>query len=275
MVTLARLVLSLAAALALAGHPATADNRLAASHDAGRLLSRVVLPPGAQRLREPPPGVRRVPFQLPMGAKRVDRYRFWRVAEPLGSVRRFERTHRPRGSQRSGSGYASGGTVFSAYPPQPGRTSDRWLAVTLVALPDGSTGVKADAQEIWIVPRPSTEVIPAGVREIDVRSPGLLLRVSDRAKVTRIIRWFDRLPTVQPGIFHCPMLVQGPTIHLVFHDAAGVLARASFAADSVGHSLVSTPCTPISFSIRGHRQTPLVGGRFLLRVQRLVATKLR
>lgn len=275
MATLAHFVLSLAAALALTGHPATTSNRLAAARDAERLLSNVVLPPDAQRLTDPPPGVHRTPFQVPTGAQRVDRYRFWRVSEPLGAVMRFARTHRPRGAQRSGSGYESGGTVFFAYPAQAGRTSGRWLAVTMVELPDGSTGVKADAQEIWIVPRPATEAVPAGIREIEIRSPHRLLRVTDRAKVTRIIRWFDRLPTVQPGIFNCPMLIEGPKIRLVFRGARGILARASFAADSAGHSLVSTRCTPISLSVRGQRETPLVGGRFLLRVQHLVAAKLR
>jgi hypothetical protein len=121
-----------------------------------------------------------------MGAKRVDRYRFWRVSEPLASVEAFVRAHRPRGSQKAGSGYESGGTAFFAYPAQPGRTSNRWLAVTMAALPDGSTGVKADAQEIWIVPRAATEVVPGGVRETAVVGGSFLLRV--RRLVGRILR---------------------------------------------------------------------------------------
>jgi len=273
MATLARLVLSLAAALALTGHPATTGNRLSALRDADGLLNRVVLPPDATRLTEPPRGLRRTPFQVPAGARRVDRYRFWRVDAPLGSVMTFVRTHRPHGSQRPG--YASGGTTYFAYPAQPGRTSERWVAVTMVASGDESTVVKVDAQEIWIVPRPGTEVVPTGVHAVELRLPGRVFRLTDRSKVARVARWFDRLPTVQPGLFHCPMLVRGPEIDLLFRGARGVLARASFAADSVGHSLVSTQCTPIAFSIDGRRETPLVGGRFVFRVMRLVAAKSR
>jgi hypothetical protein len=37
-----------------------------------------------------------------------------------------------------------------------------------------------------------------------------------------------------------------------------------------GGGLDSTSCTPIEFTIDGHPQTPLVGGRFFSRVERLL-----
>ena len=172
------------------------------------------------------------------------------------------------------SGYGTGETVFFAFPGQPERTSYRGLGVMLVALPDGSTGVKADAQEVWIVPRSPGEVVPAGVREIDVHAPNGLVRVTDREKLGRIIRWLDALPTVQPEILNCPEMVYGPTLALSFRGAGAVLARARFPIDSPDGSLFSTECDAIEFSVRARRETPLVGRRFLLKVQRLLKTSL-
>ena len=99
--------------------------------------------------------------------------------------------------------------------------------------------------------------------------------MTERAKVMRIVRWFDRLPTIRPGVFACPGFVQGPTIGVVFREAdAGIVARARYAADTVSHSLVSTQCDAISLSVDGAREKPLVGGRFLVRVQRLLGVRL-
>jgi len=36
---------------------------------------------------------------------------------------------------------------------------------------------------------------------------------------------------------------------------------------------ISGPCNPIDFSIRGHRQTVLIGGNFLKQVQRLLGVR--
>jgi hypothetical protein len=134
-------------------------------------------------------------------------------------------------------------------------------------MPDGSTALGADAQEIWIVPRPPTEVVPRGVSEIDGS-----VRVTNRGRVARIVRWFNRLPTVQPGTTFCraqPMPAMSATLD--FRSANGhLLAKARFTTFAPDFSLFSTQCNPISFSIHGRRQTSLIGGRFLLRVQRLV-----
>jgi hypothetical protein len=116
--------------------------------------------------------------------------------------------------------------------------------------------------------------IPPGIREIDVRSPSGLVRVTDPAKVDRIVRWFDRLPTVRPGVFYCPMLVNGPQITLTFRNADGVLARARYAADSSNHSLVSRQCDPISYRVLSRSRRALIGGHFLQRVQRLIGEQL-
>lgn len=116
--------------------------------------------------------------------------------------------------------------------------------------------------------------LPPGIREIDVRSPSGLVSVTSAEKVDRIVRWFDRLPTVRPGTFYCPLLINGPTITLTFRSANGAVARARYAADSPDGGLVSSQCDPISYSIGGRSRKALVGGRFLQRVQRLLGERL-
>ena len=276
-----------AAALSVVGAQAWAHdagyggNKIAAQRDAKRLLSQVVLPAGAQSLAAEPSGdggLLRGPFQIPAG-KLVDRDQLWQVSKPLDSVIAFVKAHPPQdapktgpgGGSVGGPGYPSNKTLIFALPGISGRVSNRWLDITLVALPDGTTGVRADAQEIWIVPRPRTEVVPRGVREI-----GGSVHVVKKANVARIIRWFNRLPTVQPGVVHCPIAaLPSTTLTLSFRSASGAaLARASFGIRGPGNGLISTRCNPIAFSIRGKRRTPLIGGHFLLRVERLLGTPL-
>lgn len=272
-----------AAALAAGAPPTTAGNRAAARRDVHRLLRLVVLPAGAHRLASPPGhahGLLGGPFQVP-GGKLVDHARLWRVDEPFASVVDFVRTHPPRGTQKGGPGSGSVGgphypqneTVLFTFPQRPGRISFRWLNVTLVALPDGSTGVRADAQDIWVVTRPLRERVPDGVREIDVDAH----RVTSPARVAKIARWFDALPIVQPdAAFSCPALVYGPVVRLAFRTAAGaLLAGARMPLRLMTGSLLSTPCSSIRFRIGGHEEPALVGGRFLLRVERLLGVRLR
>lgn len=273
-------MVALLLAVALA-HPTAAANRALAQRDTLALLQRVALPAGREQLAGAPGGAGGLlgrPFQVP-GGELVQRHRLWRVEDPLDSVIAFAGTHAPRGSRRDGSGSAGGlgapanETLTFSFPANAGRISLRWLSVTMVALPDGSTGVRADAQDIWIVPRPASEVVPAGVSEVDVGAH----RVTAAGKVATIVRWFDALPTVQPDSnFSCPALVAGPKIRLAFRGAGGLLAWATFGANTIHHSLVSTPCTPISFSTQGQVEFPeLVGGRFFPRVERLLGVKLR
>jgi len=280
------MVAALLLAVALA-HPTTAANRAEARRDAAALLGRVVLPSGARRLAHAPGhagGLLGRAFQMPAG-ELVDRHRLWRADEPLRSVVAFVETHPPRGAQRQGSGSGSSGgpgvpdnkTFVFSLPGRPGRISSRWLDVTLVALPDGSTGVRADAQDVWIVTRPPSGVVPLGVREIDVGSAGTSHRVTRPRAVATIVRWFDALPIVQPGgAFHCPALVYGPVVQMSFRDAAGaLLARARMPMRFRNESLLSTSCTAIQFSVGDRKETPLVGGRFFLRVERLLGIRLR
>jgi len=259
--------LLLAAALA---HPTTAANRISAHVEAAALLQRVVLPARSRRLAGAPGdagGLLSRPWQTSVYANVVDRARFWRVDAPLDAVAAFLRAHRPRGS-RFDSGELSPeprGLLFDL--PRTRSLYQRRLALTLAPLPDGSTGVRVDAEVVWTVERPPSEVVPGGVRQIDLTTPASARRIVEPAKVRTIVRWLDALPVDQPtrGIFGCPAVL-GPNLHLVFRDADGrVLARASVAANR-GYSSF---CNAISFAVAGRAEQPLLGGWFVRRVERL------
>ena len=156
----------------------------------------------------------------------------------------------------------------------------RQLTVALTTLADGETGVRADAQVVWILPRPAGERVPAGVRAITITrdangaTPALALRVTGAARIARIETLLDRLPTVQPGAWSCPAeSTPIPIIAFSFRSASGrVLAHAS---EDATVTEPTTPCDPLRFSIRGRPQTPLLGGAgFLGSVSRLLGRRL-
>jgi len=120
-----------------------------------------------------------------------------------------------------------------------------------------------------LVGHPATR-FPAGVRTIEIRSPTRVVRVADPAPVRRIERWFDAMRAARPGLYGCPMiLARTPRVRFAFSAANGtVLARASMFEG------ISGPCNPVAFRVSGHRVKPLVGGRILLRVRRLLGVRL-
>jgi hypothetical protein len=272
------LLLAIATSALSARAPTSASNKRAAERDAAQLLRRVVLPSGAVRLTREPRGdggLLRRADSAPAGLL-VDRHRFWLVHEPLKQVAAFVAHHPPRGGHLTGKGHSSGRHIPAnksftfSFRPIPGRISTRQLELTLVALPHRRTGVRADAQDIWMLPRPPTEKVPAAVREIDVRTSKAHRRVGSAAKVRRIVRWFDALPIVQPGgRFGCPPdTVRRPPMSLRFLSAKGVLlARAS-----VPGSFAIGSCAPIEFWIGSHQQKPL-SGHLYGRISRLLGTR--
>jgi hypothetical protein len=284
MLAMASLLLAACGAAAPAAGPIAAGNKLAAQRDVQKLLGLVVLPPGAARVSAEPTGdgglMRRPPSE-PGTPNLIERHGFWRVSAPLDQVMAFVKTHRPVGSGWSGKGRMGGPgmpdneELTFSFRPIRGVISTRWLSFTVVVLGDGSTGVRVDAQDVWIVARSASERVPAGVREIDIRSaypgqaPIVSRRVIDPAKVRQIIRWIDALGTVQPEAYACPVL-GGPTVTLDFRATSGALLAGASMMDSQGPS---GPCNPIELSIRGHRQTPLIGGNFLEQVERLLGIR--
>jgi hypothetical protein len=125
------------------------------------------------------------------------------------------------------------------------------------------------AAALALVGHPATRV-PAGVRTIDVqRSHGPTREVTDPAKVAKIVRWFDALPSAPRGeIYHCPLIRYRPPVRLDFRSAGGtVLARARTPGRAAcGFSF--------DFSVLGTPQQPVLARHFLVRVGRLLGLRL-
>lgn len=265
-----------------------AGNRHTAQRDAARLLDRAVLPAGAVRLTAKPRGDGGLLARPPQGVSGllIDRHRWWRSNDALGSMIAFLKAHPSSGWRLDGSGRQGGPGVppnqslsFTLSPIR-GAVSKRALLFDVVALHDGGTAIRADAQEVWLLPRPATETIPRGVRVLDVtsarpgRPPVLSRTVTAPATVGRIVAWVDGLEITQPGATACPSLpTRSPVVTFDFRGRphGPLLAQAAMTDDGG----TSTPCDPVSFSIRGHRQRPLLGGDLLRRTQRLLGVRFR
>jgi len=259
-------------AAATAARPTAAQNRSAAERAAESLLRLFVPPPRAVRLSREPSGdekfLRRRSFSI--GGQNVYTHAFWRVGERLEATVAFVERH-PPARLSPGGGDSHGGPGIPAnksldYLIRPRRHPSRWIEITMAALRNGSTGIRVDAVAGWIIPRPTGETVPADVREIDIRRPHSSRRVTSRAKVQTIVRWFDALGIVQGGTYNCPAILDGPRITIDFRSAS----RARLARAVLPSGRYSTECNPIGFSIHGRSQTPLVGLDFWTRVKRLL-----
>jgi hypothetical protein len=295
--------LGIVAGVAFAGTvgaaPTLAGNRHAAQIDAVRLLGRLRLPPGASGSATDPPAsgdwLKPAPG-LTATTARIDVHAWWRVPGTPAAVLAYIRAHPPAGSRLFATG--SSGSVGSPGSPAPGASDSaqsldfswpppggvllfRELAVTVTALPGGQTGVLGQAESDWIVPRPVSERIPAATRDVDITSalsgrPTISVRVTRPATVRRIVAIFDALPTAQPVFYACPLLLNVGARVITFRFRAGPqgrqLAQATYTA--YPHLATSGPCNAIQFTISGRRQTALLGGAFMRRIQRLVPDNL-
>ncbi len=165
--------------------------------------------------------------------------------------------------------------------PVRGVIASRELDFWVVALRGGGTSVRVDAQDVWIVPRPASERLPAGVGGVDVTStwrrkpPIVSMRVTAPDKVDRIVALINGMQTVQPGVtLSCAMLRPGqPAVTFNFraHRGGPLVAKATL----TDYGFPSGPCNPVNLTIHAHRQSPLVGGNFLANVQRLLGVNFR
>ena len=247
-------------------HAVAAARKREAGRKAEKLLQHVFLPRGARGIAEPP-----ILAQRDTGVSLVSelawRFAFWRVRMPIYSAFAFFKAHPPRGFE-----YVGGGGLYRSLDFTNDRAG-RLLTIDLARL-SGKTVLRVEAGAPWIYPRSPREVVPVGVHEIDIRDGHLTRLVGDPSKIGRIIRWFDALNVVQAGTIgiHCPLIL-ATRAKFVFLSASG--ARL---ATAIVPSQPANACDSISFSIRGHRQTPLIDagfGRraFVNRVQRLLGLR--
>ena len=260
-----------------------AERERAAFREAESLLRKFVAPPGARATKRPPGyGSVRVLRRSGSGwvTEVADLHRFWTVRKPLKAVAAFVRAHRLHGFGHFGGMWYTGKPHYlvmgSSWPAAIDSVPRRYFTVTLVELPH-VTVMRADAGVVWIYPRSPSERVPSGVRMIDIHVPRpshpRIAHLIDRARVARIIRWFDALPISPPGV-RLPCLGGVPAaVTLAFRNAHGrVVAQAKFPGDG------PNACDSIGFKIGRHRQTPLIDrpGRasFTTRLQVLLGLQL-
>lgn len=282
------------AASALAGSASvrrtTAQNHHAARRDASALLGQVPLPNGATRSSQEPAGDGGVlagpAFMIGVG-NLVDDHSWWTVNEGLNQVFDYVQSNPPHGGTLDTTCGSAANTqpqwkcLGFSFSPRPGVLGVRELVVSIVALGDGSTGIRADTEVQWIVPRSPAEKVPAGTRIVHVvkvvpgQRPSVSRTVTSRSEVHKIVRLIDRLPTVQPANYHCPAQTSSvPVVSFTFQSSANgsVLARASVRSDVLNDDSI---CEAMTFRVDGRSEPALGRARgFLTAVGRLLGVTL-
>lgn len=264
-VAVAVAAITVAVASAAGGPDTTASNRTLARTLAGQLLSKVALPPGATQVRtsaeDPGTGTwLDGPASVPAAPLSARRHLFYRVPGDPQSVIAWIQAHRPPGLKFAGRG--GGGRygvtqywdVEFAAPPVAGRISQAGVGVGATAARGGGTALRVDDFAVWLIPRPASEVIPAGVRSVlvsvDHYGGGAFKQtlVTVPRTVARLVSFVDSRPLGQPGAHSCPALgafTRVLDLRFLGPGGAGAVALARTVEDG---------CGDLSFSIRGHRQ---------------------
>ena len=227
--------------------------------DAAAILRAFVRPPGASRLRTPPP-ILSTPSSTIVATSLVDDVSFWRTPGQPQAVLAWEQRHLP-GRFRPGDsdfGPPTWDRTFSLVQV-PGVLNSRDLVVEVTRAGHGQTAIRVDAQVSWQPPRPASERVPSAARVVTVASPGGTgprhghrprpVTITGRAVVRRLAALVDSLAlsTIGPGA-SCPA-------------AFGDLIRLTFRARADGPPLAvaqgPAACGTVQFSIGGRQQPAL------------------
>lgn len=188
---------------------------------ARRLLSRLVLPAGAQPAHVSPlPPELQGPANLIIGS--ADVHRLFALRQPMPAVHDFLLAHVPAGMRRDSTGQGRGQTGVTmqsiSYAPLslPSGITREELAATVIPGSDGSSLVRADAQVSWLRPRTAAEHLsPAALQSVTIsatlstfqnRRPHPVSRVSTSSAVlAQFARLLNGLPAAaQPSVMNCP-----------------------------------------------------------------------
>jgi hypothetical protein len=249
--------------------------RRAAMHDARVRLGALRLPPGATRVekaRRGSGGELRAPFIRPETPNLIDRSAFLRVAGSPSEVLAWVKGHPPGSSKlkvessSSNRGVTTSWSVGFEWPPIEGVARERTLLLTAVATTAGETTLRADAQSVWILPRPSSERIPVAAHLLELSvgragAPGRELSIGNVGVVKRIAASINELPIVQPGVTSCPAEFSHPiAVRLAFRATPGspILAEAE-------QEVPAGTCNSMRLHVRGRQEPPLADGRRVTR----------
>ena len=274
-----------------------ASNASAANAEAAALLQTLSLPSGATGSSTEPAGDRgslaHPGLGTPATPNLVDDHAWWIVPGSRAEVLAYLTAHLPAGSALGPSstadtdGATTNESVTFAWPAIANVLTTRSLALTVTQLPNGSTGLRADSQVIWVTPRPVSEVIPRGARllkisvlsEIKVKLPPQRpFRVVSSKRIEELVALLNTLPAAQPGITNCPADF-GISVRLAFYERTAAKPSAVARVDPYG-------CGGVRLTIGGAPQPPLdshslpgVGSSqqasLILRIDRLLGIKLK
>jgi hypothetical protein len=261
-------VATASASTAGATAPTAAGNLAAAQQDASALLALFVAPPGASQVASEPAGDNGALVEFPAwpgNPNVVDQFEWFVVPGAAADVLGYAKSHPPAGSRYFESGGPAVGpngpygaaSVGFEWPAIPGVLSVRSLVVSAIDLTGGEAGVRVDAQDIWITPRPAWERIPAGVRAVSIvvravfpDRPSAPVIVRSRARIRGLVALIDALPIEQPGLRHCGA-DNGPFFLLRFLRTGSSRPLAQLSTVD--------PCNGVSFQLGATEGPPLDG----------------
>jgi hypothetical protein len=250
-------------------------NESAAQTAAASLLTELSLPANASQSAAEPSGDESVlahSGSFPATPNLVDDHAWWLVPGAPAEVLAYVNAHLPSGSRVSSTGWGNEGAHLThvesetiEWPAIVGVLSTRELVVEVVRLPNGSTGLRADAEVVWVTPRPASETIPPGSRILRISVHGSLkgeqptqrpLRVTSTKKIEKIVALLNALPAAQPGAKSCPADF-GIDVRLAFYASRGAPPLAVAGIDPQG-------CGGVQLKIYGKRQPGLESGSSLI-----------
>jgi hypothetical protein len=243
-------------------------NRAEAAALAGRILSRLRLPPGARRLPPTPlPSSLSEPaFQYAGGAAYLDLHQLFAVALSMNSVATALAAHVPAGMRGPGTGQGSGsGTgpyleVDYTDWSLPAGISAAQLVLTIVPAGPGGSLLRADAQVMWYPPRTAAEYIdPARFHVLAITVTiygGRRLRtmhkvVTSQAVITAVAEALDRSQAEPTGTVVCPSDAE-------IYQLAFSVSRSSRPVVEV--SATPSSCGGTGITVRGQAQPAVADG---------------
>ena len=124
---------------------------------------------------------------------------FWRVAATPATVVAFLQAHdAPSGFHAHCGSNRHFGSTQCELDTDPAGSRSVEFSVQRVR---GGSILRVDAQVGWVYPRSPKESVRASrVREIDFSAPNVSKQVTDPSAIARIVRSFNTIPIVPPGI---------------------------------------------------------------------------
>jgi hypothetical protein len=254
-------------------HPAgrvaasSGENEASARTDAALLLTLIALPAGAERSASEPAGDHgrlASPEARPATPNLLDDHAWWTLPGTPAQTLSYIRAHPPAGSTLTGtdSGATYGvttseGITFS-WPPITDVLETRQLSVSAVALPGNTTGLRVDAQVVWVTPRPASETIPTGAHLLRISVGSSIpanqphqrpLHITSTSKINAVIALLNALPAAQPGTRSCPADF-GIRVRLAFYPTPRRTPSAIAEIDPQG-------CGTVQLTLAGKPQPPL------------------